>query len=65
MKMTKDEKRIKDYCAFMYNPENIGNCAECPENRDFVQGSGYICGPCGQQNCYVDVHCNPEKYERF
>ena len=64
MKMTKEQKR-KDYVKFMYNPDNIGNCAECPENRSFVQGSSYICGPCGQQNCWVDVHCNPEKYGRF
>ena len=56
MKMTKEQKRIKDYTKFMYNPENIGNCTECPENRDIEQGGSYICGPCGQQNCWVRVH---------
>lgn len=57
-KVTK--KYIEEYTAFMYNPENIGNCDECPENRDMVQGSGYICGPCGQQNCWVTCHCQHE-----
>ena len=56
--MTEEQKR---YVKFMHNPDNIGNCAECPENRGFVQGSGYICGPCGQQNCWVHIHIESEK----
>jgi hypothetical protein len=41
------------YICFMCDPNNSYNCNECPEresgNDDRL--------PCGQQNCWVDVHC--------
>lgn len=55
--MTTEER--KKYIKFMYNPVNAGHCAECPANMGFQRGSAYIAGPCGQQNCWVDVHCSP------
>ncbi len=47
-------REIKAYKAFMYNPENSHNCTECPANEDGM----YDGLPCGQQNCWVDCHCN-------
>mgnify|MGYP004512933483 FL=1 len=41
------------YIKFMYDPQNSHNCDICPENQDF---NGI--NPCGQQNCWVDCHCN-------
>lgn len=43
----------KDYIKFMYNPENAGNCDNCPENND-MGGNGRL--PCGQYNCWVCCH---------
>ena len=40
-----------EYRRWMQNPENSHNCENCPEN------SGYDGLPCGQQNCWVDLHC--------
>lgn len=37
---------------FLYNPDNSMNCYECPRN----QGQTGDCYPCGQYNCWVDVH---------
>ena len=48
------------YIEFMYNSENENNCAECPHNNPNVVYSGK---PCGQQNCWVLVHCD-RKEER-
>lgn len=45
----------KEYIKFMYNPDNAYNCENCPENRNFKNYRGM---PCGQQNCWVDCHCN-------
>ena len=45
--------KAEQYREFMFNPDNIHNCSECPER-------GNNCGnglPCGQQNCWVSVHC--------
>lgn len=41
------------YICFMCNPDNSYNCNECSE-RESGNGEGL---PCGQQNCWVDVHC--------
>lgn len=51
----KEEIKIKKYMEFMYNSENSHNCRECPENREFSDWQGNL--PCGQQNCWVDCHC--------
>lgn len=45
------------YIHFMCNPDNSYNCNECPE-RESGRGDGL---PCGQQHCWVDIHCKEEK----
>ena len=40
------------YCEFMGNPDNEGDCEHCPHGLD-----GYRPRPCGQQNCWVTIHC--------
>lgn len=55
---------IKDYVEFMYNPDNAYKCSKCPENSGHQIGWGGSIGPCGQQHCWVDVHCNRDRYER-
>jgi hypothetical protein len=48
------EIELNAYKKFMYNPANIYNCTECPEN----EGRTEECLPCGQQNCWVQCHCD-------
>lgn len=50
-----NEQERKEYIEFMCNPKNAYNCAECPENMDFDSWGGKL--PCGQQNCWVNCHC--------
>ncbi|MFR2774830.1 MAG: hypothetical protein ACLTBR_03255 [Anaerostipes sp.] len=45
----------KDFVKFVYNPENVENCSECPANEGCDSWGGNL--PCGQQNCWVTVHC--------
>lgn len=54
------ENERKEYLDFMYTPGNVGKCKGCPENRgeDGHEANGH---PCGQQNCWVAVHCNSVK----
>ena len=52
-----DYMKTKAYEHFMFNPENIGNCAECPENVGSPNGF-----PCGQQHCWVTCHCEQIDY---
>lgn len=42
----------QEYKRFMFDPANSLNCEACPENH-----TGKYRG-CGQQNCWVDIHCN-------
>ena len=56
--MTREE--IKDYQDFMYDPENIERCDCCPENRGFSSWPGHRL-PCGQDNCWVVVHCKSQE----
>ena len=44
---------VHEYNHFMDNPKNAMNCEDCPENKGHNQGIG----PCGQQHCWVDIHC--------
>lgn len=39
----------------MFNKDNIRNCENCPENREMSDWQNRL--PCGQQNCWVDIHC--------
>lgn len=58
--MNEDYERLEAYKNFMYNPENIYNCVDCPENID---DSTRL--PCGQQNCWVSCHCRSEEDEDY
>lgn len=51
----------EEYIAWMYNPANIRQCVDCPENR----GESWNCLPCGQQNCWVTCHCYPERFQQW
>ena len=42
-----------EWLKFMYDPANKGKCRSCPENKGF-DNDVY---PCGQQNCWVTMHC--------
>lgn len=48
------EMKFGDYLGFMYNENNIRNCSQCPENRDWDSGNAL---PCGEYNCWVRLHC--------
>ena len=52
---------LERYRHFMCSPANIGNCAECPENRDCSNWGGNR--PCGQQHCWVALHCKDDAAE--
>lgn len=47
---TADEAR-----AWFCNPDNAGNCEDCPENAGFSEWPGHRL-PCGQFHCWVDIH---------
>ena len=50
-----DVKKIR---SFVFNPDNVGNCSECPYNSgDFPQAER----PCGQQNCWIAIATKEEK----
>lgn len=53
LRKTNPTKWIKEYRRFMYNPDNIGSCEKCPENRGF-KNCPY---PCGQYHCWVKMSC--------
>ena len=43
-----------DMKRFLFNKENILNCAECPYNIGSSDWQNRK--PCGQQNCWVELH---------
>jgi hypothetical protein len=45
------------YKRFMCDPNNTLRCAECPANVGAEDGFTRQY-PCGQQNCWVECHCN-------
>ena len=47
-------EQIKNYITFMHTATNIMNCENCPENSGFSNWQNRK--PCGQQNCWVEVH---------
>ena len=51
-----EEREVEeaDY-NFLLNPENIGCCNECPENKGFSDWQRRK--PCGQQICWIEAHC--------
>lgn len=44
-----------EYRRWLYNPENIRNCSECPDNIGCSNFQDRL--PCGQWNCWVEIHC--------
>lgn len=50
---------MEDYLRFMNNPENSHNCESCPENHGCDNWQNRK--PCGQWNCWVDLHCREEE----
>ena len=57
--MTEQER--KNYVDFMCNIENAHKCDRCPENHNFNSYNSE--NPCGQQNCWVVIHCSYCKKE--
>lgn len=55
--MTKTE--AKELVKWLCNPENIGNCEECPYNEGFSSWTENLL-PCGQFHCWVALHCKEE-----
>lgn len=56
---------IEEYLRFMYTPKNKYRCGKCPERREHGNlGAGFHL-QCGQQNCWVVVHCVGVKGEAF
>lgn len=56
----KEEKRreeIQKYLDFLYDEKNIGQCKNCPENKEFSRGDDGNVLPCGQYHCWMSVHC--------
>ena len=51
-----EEREVEkaDY-DFLLNPENIGCCNGCSENRGFSDWQRRK--PCGQQICWIETHC--------
>lgn len=47
----------EEYREWIFNPANSHNCAECPHENGFDSWPGDRL-PCGQFNCWVDIHCN-------
>lgn len=56
------EKKMstKEVVNFLCTEENIENCEACPYNDGF---SGRY--PCGQQHCWVAIHCEKEPCDIF
>lgn len=50
---------IKEVRDFLYNPDNIQNCENCPYNEDI--SSNNTDNPCGQYHCWVEVHVTHNK----
>lgn len=54
---------VEEVKRFVFNEDNQFNCAECPYNNGYddpseYHSAGYTVGPCGQQHCFVTIHCN-------
>lgn len=49
----------QQYLDFMFNVDNVMNCENCPENRQCSSWGGNL--PCGQQNCWISVHCDNDE----
>lgn len=48
---------LRLYREFMYTANNSHRCEKCPENREMENGGRL---PCGQYNCWVNVHNRKE-----
>jgi hypothetical protein len=54
---TNPHEHVTKYREFMHNRGNMYKCTECPHEGDGYSGPGIV-GPCGQQHCWVKVHCD-------
>ena len=52
-----------DYMRFMNNRFNEFKCDRCPANEGMESTSCNRCYPCGQQSCWVTVHCERHHWE--
>lgn len=52
---------MTDYGQFMHNPDNVHNCEHCPANAEFDGWQDRL--PCGQQHCWVAIHCERSQEE--
>lgn len=52
-----DVKKIR---SFVFNPDNVGKCSECPYNDGTFPHADR---PCGQQNCWVAIATREEDRE--
>lgn len=49
-----EDMTTQEIIKWTCNPENSGNCAECPYNEGFSNWQDRK--PCGQWRCWVDLH---------
>ena len=49
------EKELNQYKEFMETPCNSYNCKNCPANEGRNHSIEQVL-PCGQFNCWVDIH---------
>lgn len=56
---TMTKKEIKEIKTFLADSANVDNCTACPFNDGF--GDFQRRKPCGQYNCWVEVHCSQEE----
>jgi hypothetical protein len=61
LKMAMTEKEIREYTNWMYTEGNAYDCEHCPANEGNFDGKPL---KCGQQHCWVEVHCHPEWFTR-
>lgn len=54
-----NREELSKYIEFMCNPENEYACDECPENIGSSSWQNRL--PCGQQHCWVTMHCKEEE----
>lgn len=59
--MMNEENRgsLSSYVEFLSNKDNSHNCDYCPYNIEMSSWPGNSL-PCGQFNCWVDLHHNEE-----
>lgn len=57
-----NEKELKQYREFMTTPSNSHKCENCPANEGRKHTTERVL-PCGQYQCWVDVHNSTKEVE--